>query len=132
MSRRMGKQRGEGLGGLMMGVIVVVAVAMLGLRLFPMAKEKFEVDAAMESVAQTSGTGTTKEDLIKRLMRQFGVANVTRFTEASLMNQLKVGSVPGRAGRVMVLSYDLRAPLFGDFYLGLAYNKSVRLPGDAE
>ena len=132
MNRKLGNQRGEGLGGLMMGCVVVLGLAMFGLRLFPMVKEKFEVDAAMESVAQTAGSGTTKEDLISRLMRQFGVANITHFSESTLATQLKVGAVSGRTGRMMVLTYDLRAPLFGNVYLGLAYNKMVRLPGDAE
>ena len=133
MERRINRQRGEGLGGLLVGCLLVLAVAMLGLRIFPMVKEKLEVDSAMESVAQTSGTGTTKEDLINRLLRQLGVANITHFTQSSLMNELKVGpSSGGRPGRVMTLSYDLKAPLFGNVYLGLAYSKTVRLPGDAE
>ena len=48
------------------------------------------------------------------------------------MTELKVGSSPGRAGRAMMLNYDLKTPLFGGVYLGFTYSKTVRLPGDAE
>ena len=132
MEKSIARQRGEGLGGLLMGCVVVLGLAMFGLRVFPMVKEKLEVDSAMETVAQTSGTGSTKEDLINRLLRQFAVADITHFTQSSLMNELKVGTSSGRPGRMMMLSYDLKAPLFGSLYLGFAYNKAVRLPGDAE
>ena len=132
MGKSIARQRGEGLSGLLTGCVVVLALAMFGLRVFPMVKEKLEVDSAMESVAQTSGTGTTKEDLINRLLRQFAVANITHFTPTTLMTELKVGSVSGRAGRMMMLSYDMKVPLFGNLYLGFTYSKTVRLPGDAE
>mgnify|MGYP006273214935 CR=1 FL=1 len=132
MGAKLNMNGGEGIGGLLMGCVVVLALAMLGMRVFPIVKEKLEVDAIMESVAQNSGTGTTKEDLIARLLRQFEVADINHFTQSSLLTDLKVGAAPGRAGRMMMLSYDLKAPLFGGVYIGLNYAKAVRLPGDAE
>ena len=125
-------QRGAGLTGLLFWSALLMVAAVLGMRLFPMLAEKMSVDSALESVAQGANAATTKEELINRLMRQFTVSDVSRITENDLRSQLKVGAVSGKPGRVMALTYDARVPLFGNFYLGMSYNKMVPLPGGAE
>ena len=126
------QQHGEGLTSLFFWAAIGIGGVLLGLRLFPIWQEKLNVDGALESVAQTISPDTTKSEIIAKLVRQFSVSDVSRFGEEELAQQLKVGSISGHPGRVMVLNYDIKALLFGNWSVVYAYKRTLPLPGGAE
>ncbi len=122
--------RGMTLTGLLIGSIVVGGTALLGMKLYPLYYESFKVRAAMEKVASMPDVGSKGVHEIRTLiMRNFDVSDVDRFTDADLKNILKVTRNSDGKGRVMTMSYEDRAPLFGNLDLVLKFDEAIPIAG---
>jgi len=107
------RQRGITLSGLIMGCIVVGSGALLAMKLWPIYNEKMKVDQAMEHLGSNPDAARmTKPEVVQALMRQFDVSDVDRFDTPSLSKVVTVAKKKGSNQKVVMLEYEIRAPLF--------------------
>lgn len=127
ISRRL--QRGVSLSGLLFWSVLIGAVALIGMKLFPLYNEKMKVDFAFEEVMREANVGNwTKSDLVTAMMKQFEVSDVDRWSTAEFSKLLQVVPTPGDGGRTMSLYYEIRGPLCCDLDVVLNYGKELDLP----
>jgi Domain of unknown function (DUF4845) len=126
------RQRGISLGGLIFMSTLVAAVAMLGMRLFPLYNEKMKVDLAMQRVSQdTEVASQSKGEIVKSIMKQFEVSDVDRWTTPEFTRLLKVETERGSAQRTMSLDYEIRNAVCCNLDIILNYHFARELPRGA-
>jgi len=119
-------QRGITLSGLIMGCIVIGGAALLFMKLWPVYNEKFKVDQAMAKLGSSpEGFRLTKPEMVRIVMTQFDVSDVDTFNRERLTKLLQVGRKKNSPNKVVLLAYEIRAPLFGDLDVVLKYRYSV-------
>jgi Tfp pilus assembly protein PilE len=121
MARR---QQGITLMGFLMVLVVVGAVALIVMKLFPMYTEFYNAKGAMEEFAASPGSGNKPLPQIQREMeRRFDVAYVSTLTG----KDIKVA----REGRVLVMSvnYEVRKEMIGNLDVVGRFSHSVELQG---
>lgn len=120
------QQRGVSLSGLIMACVVIGAVALVAMKLFPIYNEKFKVDLAMDKLASTpEASRMSKREMAKVLQAQFDVNDVQPVKSNKLAKMLKVS---GKGGQKSVnFAYEVRGPLFGELDVVLVYDKTVVL-----
>jgi hypothetical protein len=126
-------QRGITLSGLITGCIVLGAVAVIGMRLWPVYNEKMKVDQAMDHLAANPAAGRySKPEIVDNIMRQFDVSDVDRFNDAGLAKVLTVGRKKNSSDKVVIIEYEIRAPLFGNLDVVMNYRnaKEFAMPKD--
>ncbi len=122
----MRKQRGITLSGMIAACVVLGAVALVGMKLWPVYNEKFKVDLAMDKLASTpEGSRMSKVAMSKVLEKQFDVNGVTSIHPHKLPKMLKVDRVKG-GGKQVTLAYEIRGQLFGDLDAALNYSKTIQ------
>lgn len=126
-SRRL--QGGVSLSGLLFWCVLIGAIALIGMKLFPLYNEKMKVNFAFEEVMREPNVGNwTKQDLVRAMMKQFEVSDVDRWSTAEFARLLQVMPKPGGGGRTMSLDYEIRGPLCCDLDVVLNYGKEIELP----
>lgn len=123
------RQAGVTLSGLLFWSTMIGGAALVGMKLFPLYKEKGNVDAAMVTVAGQADANWTKADIAKAMSKQFEISDVDRWTDAEFASLLKVGRLGDGKGRAMIVEYDIRGPFFGDLDIVLKYRHIENLPG---
>jgi hypothetical protein len=114
--------------GLIYTCIILGAVAVVAMKLFPLYNEKLKVDLALEKVAgQTESVRMSKHELAKLIMRQFEVSEVRRWREAEFEKLLQVKKTKSGNGKTMSLDYEIRGPLFAELDVVLKYTNSLEL-----
>ena len=130
--RELRRQQGITLSGLIFACVLLGAIAVIGMKLFPLYNEKFKVDNAIENVVAQPNAGTmTKADVVRALMRNFDVSDVDRFDMAGLSKVLTVENLKEGGGKSLKMQYEIRGPLFGQLDVVLKYDKSVALTAGA-
>ncbi|MBK6657872.1 MAG: DUF4845 domain-containing protein [Proteobacteria bacterium] len=115
-------QRGVTLSGLITSCIVLGAVALLAMKLWPVYNEKMKVDQAMEHLgANPDAARMSKGEVVQALMRQFDVSDVDRFDTPGLSKVVTVGKKKGTNDKVVVIEYEIRAPLFSNLDVIMNY-----------
>ena len=116
------RQRGISLSGLIMGCIVLGAGALLFMKLWPIYNEKMKVDQSMDRLAANpEAVRMTKPEIVNALMRQFDVNDVDSFNTPSLTKVLTVGKKRGSEIKVVMIEYEIRAPLFANLDVVMNY-----------
>lgn len=116
------RQRGITLSGLIMGCIVLGAGALLFMKLWPIYNEKMKVDQSMDRLAANpEAVRMTKPEIVNALMRQFDVNDVDSFNTPSLTKVLTVGKKRGSEIKVVMIEYEIRAPLFANLDVVMNY-----------
>jgi hypothetical protein len=121
MARR---QQGITLMGFLMVLVVVGAMALIVMKLFPMYTEFHNVKGAMADYAASPGSGNkTPAQIQSDMFRRFDVAYVSTITG----KDVKVA----REGRVMVMSvnYEVRKEMIGNLDVVGRFSHSVELQG---
>lgn len=127
MNRRY-PQRGITLSGLLYACIVLAAIALMLMKMFPLYNEKTKVDFALEKVAsQNESARMTKIQIAKLVGRQFEVSDVDRWTPDEFSKIIKIEKLKGGKGKTLNLKYEIRGPFFGDLDLVLKYDKTLLL-----
>jgi hypothetical protein len=119
-------QAGITLSGLIVGCIVLGTIALGIMKLWPVYNEKIKVDQAMDRLAaEPDGARMTKQEMVRALMRQFDVNDVDRFDTPGLTKVLTVGKKRGSPNKLVVLAYEIRAPLVSNLDVVMNYNKVI-------
>lgn len=126
-SRRL--QQGVSLSGLLFWCVLLGALALIAMKLFPLYNEKMKVDFAFEEVVREADSNTwTKADYVKAMMKQFEVSDVDRWTTPEFTKLLQLGPAADGKSRTMSLFYEIRGPLCCDLDVVLNYGKEIDLP----
>lgn len=116
------RQRGVTLSGLIMACIVLGFGALVFMKLWPIYNEKMKVDQAMEHLgANPDAARMTKMEVVLALMRQFDVSDVDRFDTPALSKVVTVGKKKGSSNKIVILEYEIRAPLFSNLDVIMNY-----------
>jgi Tfp pilus assembly protein PilE len=120
------RQRGITLSGLIMGSVVLGSVALVGMKLWPVYNEKMKVDQAMAKLAANpDGFRMTKQQIVNAVMRQFDVSDVDTFDTPTLTKTLQVGRKKNSPNKVVMLAYEIRAPLFSNLDVIMNYKNVI-------
>jgi ABC-type glucose/galactose transport system permease subunit len=105
-----------------MGCIVIGSGALLAMKLWPVYNEKMKVDQAMEHLGSNPDAARmSKSEVVQALMRQFDVSDVDRFDTPSLSKVVTVGKKKGSNQKVVMIEYEIRAPLFANLDVIMNY-----------
>lgn len=116
------RQRGITLSGLIMSCIVLGAVSLVAMKMWPVYNEKMKVDQAMEHLSANPDVSRMgKSEIVQALMRQFDVSDVDRFDTPGLTKVVTVGKKKGTNQKVVMMEYEIRAPLFGNLDVIMKY-----------
>ena len=112
-------QLGVSLGGLMIGAVVLIAVALLGMKLAPSYIEFFAIKKAVVSIAGEKRGGTVAD--IRKTFDARAVIDDIRTVKGSDLEVTKEG-----ADLVVAASYRKEVPLFGNVGLYIDFNASSK------
>ncbi len=89
MNQPLKKQSGLTFIGLVFVLGMLAMVVLFVLRLFPLYNEKFQIEAAMQSViSQPDASSMSIADLRRNFLRAISVSNITRFNDANIKDHL--------------------------------------------
>jgi Domain of unknown function (DUF4845) len=126
------RQAGVSLSGLLFWAALLGALALMGMRLFPLYNEKMKVDLALETVMKDPEAGRqTKADLVKAVMKQFEVSDIDRWSTIEFTKLLQIEKVKNSPKRVMRLDYEIRNPVCCDLDIVLNYHREHELAAGA-
>ena len=121
-------QQGITFIGFLMVVVIVVFFAFLGMRLFPLYSEKFNVITSMKSVAKQPNIGAaTDYDIQKALLNNFTIQYVDRFDKQNLKDYLTIEKNEN-GGKNMTMEYEIRNNFYGELDIALNFKYTVELP----
>ncbi|MSR14449.1 MAG: DUF4845 domain-containing protein [Gammaproteobacteria bacterium] len=128
------RQRGVSLSGLIFMSVLLGAVAMLLMRLFPLYNEKMKVDLALDKIVEDSASGNqTKPELVRAIMKQFEVSDVDRWSTPEFSRLLKIERDRESGSRTMSLDYEIRNAVCCTLDIVMNYHYGQDLPqGSAE
>lgn len=128
MTKSYRRQLGVSLSGLLFWCVLIGAVALIAMKLFPLYNEKMKVDFAFEEVLRQPDLGNwNKTDIVTAMMKQFEISDVDRWSTSEFTKLLQVAPKPG-GGRTMALEYEIRGPLCCDLDVVLNYHRESDLP----
>jgi hypothetical protein len=112
-----------------MGSALLIAVALTGMKLFPLYNEFFKVRGALKSVAsQQNLSEQSLADLRKLLLRNFEVQDVD-LDPNDVKKYTRLEKVKGSGERLFRIEYEKRGPLFGNLDAVLKINESISVGG---
>lgn len=110
---------------------VLAGVVTMGLRLFPLYNEKFQIVSALNTVAnQPDAASFTTKTAGKAFMKAINVTNINRFTDSKIKENLKVIK-PKKKGepRVLHMQYEATNKFVADIDFLLRFDKKIPLTG---
>lgn len=120
-------QRGVSLSGLVVGLAVIFAVALLGMKVFPTF---LEYRAAKDGIASAKRQGGTPQEMRAAFNKAADINMITSIDGKDLI----VSKVNGETE--LSFDYENKVALFKDVYLGIHYSattdKSGVIPAKAE
>ena len=115
------KQRGLTLLGFIMVVAIVVAAAIIALKLFPVYQEYYAVTQAMNAVAaEPNVTAKTPAEIRQMLFNRFYISYVDSVEKTDV-------KFSRRNGYKMNVSYEVRKPMVANVDVVAVFNKTVTL-----
>lgn len=129
MKRFSGKQQGITFLGFIIVMGVIALVVFLGLRLYPLYYEKYQVINAIKGAANQPNSETMSKAELRRLfLRNLNATtNIDRFNKSNVNNFLQVVSAKKKVPRKMVLIYEIRSPFYQDIELVMNFNYEIPL-----
>ena len=121
--RKMKRQKGMTAVGWVLVLLLIMVFAIVGIRLFPMYMDSFNVSTSMESLTtDPQARGKSALQIRTLLMKRLDINMVKDVSTQDITISRN------RNGITLAVEYEVRRPLFGDLYLLLAFNKSVEIP----
>ena len=129
---KLSRQRGMTFFGLIIMLGLLAFFVLVGLRLFPLYNESFQVYSGMKAVASMPDISKMNDhDIQKYLEHNFEVNDLNRFTDNNLGQFFKVSRIKNSKNRLMTMTYEDRRPLIANLDVVLKFNKSIEIPGDS-
>ena len=129
MKQSLKQQSGLTFLGLVFILAVIAMVVVFVLRLFPLYNEKFQIEAAMQTVASQPGAASRNiNDTRSAFMRALAVTNISRFDRNNIKDHVNLLK-PAGAGQPPMLhvQYEATNKLFADIQLLLQFDKQLPL-----
>ncbi len=125
------KQLGFSFFSFLVACAIVGGGGLLVMRLFPLFNERITVSSALDTIAaQPNAFGKSNAEIEKVLVKQLNViADLKRFGEHDIKKYLAFRKTEDGRGKVVSIAYQGEAPLFGDLWLLMKFDKSVTLSG---
>lgn len=119
--QQVSRQRGLTLLGFIMVAAIVVAVAIIALKLFPVYQEYYAVTQAMSAVAnEPNVTAKTPAEIREMLFNRFYIS----YVESVKKTDVKFSR---RNGYRMNVAYEVRKPMVGNVDVVAVFDKTVTL-----
>jgi len=113
-------QGGLSLSGLLVAAVVLVMVAMLGMKLVPEFIEYYQIVKTVKKVAQEPAAASSIQEVRRAFDRQATVDGISAITSQDL-------EITKEGGQVVVsFAYERRVPLLANVSLLLEFNGSSR------
>jgi uncharacterized protein DUF4845 len=109
------KQLGIGLGGLIMGAIVLIAIALLGMKLAPSYIEYFAIKKAVNALATETRGGASVAEIRKGFDQRATIDDISTVKGSDLEITKEGGGLVVRA------AYRKEVPLFGNVGLHIDF-----------
>lgn len=117
------REHGLSLIGFLVVILVVGIFALVGMRLFPIYSEYYNVVSSMESLKNQPGISTKSPDEIKELF--FRRLYVNYVESVDRQNVL----VSRSGGLHIRVKYEVRRPMMGNLDIVATFDKTVQLSG---
>ncbi len=119
--QQVSKQRGLTLLGFIMVAAIVVAMALIALKLFPVYQEYYAVTQAMDAVAaEANVTAKSPAEIRQMLFNRFYISYVDSVKKTDV-------KFSRRNGYKMNVAYEVRKPMVGNIDVVTVFNKTVTL-----
>ncbi|MEX0731347.1 MAG: DUF4845 domain-containing protein [Aquisalimonadaceae bacterium] len=113
-------QRGIGAPGLLLILTLLGSIALVGVRLWPVYVESFEVSSILSALeGEMSGRNASRSDLRQAIERRFQVNNITR------VRRDQVTFAASQGGTEIVIAYEVRIPLIANLDLVAHFRKEA-------
>ena len=109
------RQQGIGLGGLVMGAVILIAVALLGMKLAPSYIEFFAIKKAVNAIAEETRGGASIVEVRKSFDRRATVDDISTIKGADLEVTKEGGDLVIRAAYRKEIKLFGNVGLFVDF-----------------
>lgn len=116
-------QRGLSLLGFLVVLAIVAVIALIGMRLFPIYSEYYNVVGAMESLDKQPGISTKSPPEIKDLFFRRLYVNYVESVEPKNVLVSRSGGLHIR------VKYEVRRPMVGNLDIVASFDKTVQLEG---
>ena len=124
-----GKQQGMTFLGLLIVLGVIATFVFLGLRLYPLYYEKYQVLNAMKGAANQPNAGNMPKTELQRLFLRnlTATTNIDRFNKSNINKFLKIQNAKNKEPKKLILAYEIRGPFFQDIELVMNFNSELPL-----
>lgn len=116
-------QRGLSLLGFIAVLLIVAVIALIGMRLFPIYSEYYNVVGAMENLKNQPGITTKSPPQIKELFFRRLYVNYVESVEPKNVLVSRSGGLHIR------VKYEVRRPMVGNLDIVASFDKTVQLSG---
>jgi len=129
MKRFTGKQQGITFLGFLIVMGVIALVVFLGLRLYPLYYEKYQVINALKGAANQPNAEAMPNAELRRLFLKnlTATTNIDRFNKSNINKFLQVKSAKKNEPKMLVLIYEIRSPFYQDIELVMNFNNEIAI-----
>ena len=130
MKQALNRQTGLTFIGLVFVLGIIALIVIFVLRAFPLYNEKYQIEAAMETVAaQPDADKKTVAEIRRSFENALAVTNIRRFYDENYMKAHVNLEKPKARGEppMFHIQYEATNTLFGDLHLLLTFDKQVPL-----
>lgn len=133
MKNMMRKQQGIGFWGWSSILGILALLVLFALRIFPLYNEKFQIDNAMQSLAnRPDAAKLSTRDVQKYFTRNAQIGGSQRFNSKNIKNYLKVNKAQKGNPKSFTVKFEARNKLFDVIELVLVYENTLPLSKNAE
>lgn len=117
------RQKGLGVGGWLLLILVFGGSLTVGLKLFPVYMDHNTMAGVLDSLAEQEGLGAKRTDAIRSaILQRFKVNNIRDFNHKEFLDIKR-----DEDGAIVRLDYEVRIPLIANVDLVADFQKQVRL-----
>ena len=123
------RQHGLTIQGLLIGLAIMGFFIFIGLRLFPLYNERFQVDSIMETLVTIKGIEKMSSVQIGRLfIRSANVNDLTRFGDSNIKDYLVLNKPKKRTDpKTITMKFEARGPIIENLDAVLVYERTMVL-----
>jgi hypothetical protein len=123
------KQLGFSIISFLLACMIVGGGGLLVMRLFPLFYERMTVSSTLDKLAEEpSAVAKSNTELEKELVKKLNeMGDLDRFGEDDIKKYLTFRKTEDGHGRIVSIAYQGEAPVFGDLWLLMKFDKSITL-----
>ena len=123
------RQRGLTIQGLLVGLAIMGFFIFIGLRLFPLYNEKFQVDSILEALVTVEGIEKMNSVKIGRLfIRSANVNDLSRFSDSNIKDYLVLNKPRRKKDpKTITMKFEARGPIIENLDVVLIYERTMVL-----